>query len=65
MQKKQNSTGLVWFRNNLRVQDNYVLNEAIKNHKRTIAVYCFDPRDFETDKFGFKKTDKFRAKFLI
>ncbi|WP_435413013.1 DASH family cryptochrome [Psychroserpens mesophilus] len=65
MQKKQNSIGLVWFRNDLRVQDNTILNHAIRNHKFVIACYCFNPKDFETSKYGFKKTEKFRAKFLI
>ncbi len=65
MQEKQNNIGLVWFRNDLRVNDNSVLNEAIKHHQHIIAVYCFDPRYFEIDIFGFKKTEKFRAKFLI
>ena len=56
---------LVWFRNDLRVQDNNSLFEASKNKKNTIGVYCLDPRQFETNKHGFKKTEKFRAKFLL
>lgn len=64
MPKKQNNTALVWFRNNLRIQDNQPLAEAIKNHDRVIAAYYFDPRHFELDLFGFKKTEKFRAQFL-
>ncbi|WP_396601533.1 DASH family cryptochrome [Algibacter sp. R77976] len=65
MQKKQNNTSLVWFRNDLRVKDNNVLNQAITESKHIIAAYCFDPRQFENDEFGFKKTEKYRAKFLI
>ncbi|WP_242095066.1 DASH family cryptochrome [Aestuariivivens sediminicola] len=64
MQKKQN-IGLVWFRNDLRVSDNDVLHLATSNHEILIACYCFDPRHFENGTFGFKKTEKFRAKFLI
>ncbi|SHN14808.1 DASH family cryptochrome [Flavobacterium xinjiangense] len=63
MQEKQK--GLVWFRNDLRVQDNESLTNAIQENKTVIAVYCFDPRHFEKTSFGFKKTEKFRAKFLI
>lgn len=63
MQKKQK--GLVWFRNDLRVNDNQSLTRAINENESVIAVYCFDPRHFENTKFGFKKTEKFRAKFLI
>jgi len=56
---------LIWFRNNLRVQDNTSLLEATKNSGKTIGLFCFDPRYFAETKYGFKKTDKFRARFLI
>lgn len=65
MQKKQNNISLVWFKNNLRVQDNMVLNTAIKNSNHVIAVYVFDIRHFKPTSFGFKKTEKFRTQFLI
>ena len=65
MQEKQNNTSLIWFRNNLRVNDNISLQKAAENHKKVIAVYFFDPKLFKVDEFGFKKTAKFRAKFLI
>jgi len=64
MQKKQD-TSLVWFRNDLRIHDNISLANAIESNNRVIALYCFDPRHFEVDQFGFKKTEKYRAKFLI
>ncbi|KAA5823427.1 DASH family cryptochrome [Algibacter amylolyticus] len=64
MQTQQN-TGLVWFKNDLRVHDNIVLNSAIENNNAVIAVFCFNPDLFNTDTFGFKKTEKFRAQFLI
>ncbi|MBF8151531.1 DASH family cryptochrome, partial [Winogradskyella sp. F6397] len=54
-----------WFRNDLRTIDNAVLCEAQKNGNPLIAVFCFNPNHFAIDKFGFKKTEKFRAKFLI
>lgn len=56
---------LVWFRNDLRTQDNQSLYRATKNTGKTVGVYCLDPRQFETNKHGFKKTEKFRAKFLL
>lgn len=63
MQKKQK--GLVWFRNDLRVHDNESLHLAIKENEAVVAVYCFDPRHFAKTKYGFKKTEKFRAQFLL
>ncbi|TXD81312.1 DASH family cryptochrome [Subsaximicrobium wynnwilliamsii] len=65
MQKKQDHIGLVWFRNDLRVEDNSVLRQALDTHTKVIAVYCFDPRHYAETSYGFKKTEKFRAKFLI
>ncbi|TLP80991.1 DASH family cryptochrome [Maribacter sp. ACAM166] len=55
---------LIWFRNDLRVQDNTSLNEAMKGGK-VIGFYCFESIFFETDSFGFKRTEKFRGQFLI
>lgn len=54
----------VWFRKDLRVVDNTSLTKACMGEK-VIALYCFDPYYFETSPFGFKKTEKYRAKFLI
>jgi deoxyribodipyrimidine photo-lyase len=65
MQQQQIKKALVWFRNNLRVNDNISLKKAIDENQHTIAVYFFDPKYFEKDNFGFKKTEKFRAQFLI
>lgn len=58
-------TGLIWYRNDLRVNDHYGLCEARKNCDRLFAVYCFNPINFKNNKHGFKKTEKFRAQFLI
>nr|WP_321222484.1 DASH family cryptochrome [uncultured Psychroserpens sp.] len=65
MQTEQNNIALVWFRNDLRTKDNKVLNAALSKYQSVIAVYCFDPKHFENSNFGFKKTEKYRAKFLI
>lgn len=65
MQKKQNKNSLVWFRNDLRTQDNASLTNALKESETVIAIYCFDTYYFKKDKFGFIKTEKYRAQFLI
>lgn len=57
-------TSLIWFGNNLRVHDNEALHSAAKSDK-IIAVYFFDPRHFQINPFGFKKMERFRAKFLL
>ena len=58
-------TGLVWYRNDLRSQDNLSLKKAVDENDKVIAVYFFDPKQFSQTKFGFKKTEKYRAQFLI
>ena len=65
MQETQNKNALILFRNDLRINDNAVLDAILKSGKNIFAVYCFDPRHFEMTTYGFKKTEKFRAKFLI
>ncbi|WP_317124598.1 deoxyribodipyrimidine photo-lyase [Mesonia aquimarina] len=64
-EKQKQNCHVVWFRNDLRIQDNSSLTNAMKTSKKVIAIYCFDPRHFEETEFGFKKTGKFRAKFLL
>ena len=58
-------TILVWFRNDLRVQDNEILLEAARKADKVLPVYCFDPFYFKTTPAGTLKTGSFRAKFLI
>lgn len=67
-------TSIVWFRNDLRVQDNHVLTEAFTQLKeagdqgRLLCVYCFDPRQCGStaiSPFHSYKTGAFRSKFLI
>ena len=65
MQKKQDKTNLVWFRNDLRTQDNAVLYNACKSSTKVIGIYFLDPRHFEITKHGFKKTEKYRSQFVL
>ncbi|MGB6152692.1 MAG: DASH family cryptochrome [Pricia sp.] len=55
---------LIWFRNDLRIADNTSLKKACEG-EIVIAAYFFDPRHFAIGDFGFKKTEKYRARFLI
>jgi deoxyribodipyrimidine photo-lyase len=65
MQQQQKKTGLVWFRNNLRVNDNIALKKAVDENQQVVAAYFFDPKYFIKDEFGFLKTAKFRVQFLL
>ena len=63
--QKQKINSLVWFRNNLRVEDNSSLTNAINNSDKIIGFINLDPRNFAPTKYGFKKTEKYRVKFLL
>jgi deoxyribodipyrimidine photo-lyase len=58
-------TALVWFKTDLRIEDNETLVKAIAQSEKVIPVYCFDESHFETTSYGFKKTGSFRAQFLL
>ena len=58
-------TALVWFKTDLRLEDNETLVRAISQSQEIIPIYCLDDSHFETTRFGFKKTGSFRAQFLI
>ena len=63
--QKQKINSLVWFRNNLRVEDNSSLTNAINNSDKIIGYINIDPRNFISTKYGFKKIEKYRAKFFL
>ncbi|HMQ45920.1 MAG TPA: DASH family cryptochrome [Saprospiraceae bacterium] len=58
---------IVWFRQDLRLHDNEALTKALAYADEVVLVYVFDERTFmgKTRWFGFPKTGKFRAKFII
>jgi len=63
--QEQKINSLVWFRNNMRVEDNSSLTKAINNSENVIGFINIDPKNFLSTKYGFKKTEKYRAKFLL
>ncbi|KAB1154954.1 DASH family cryptochrome [Flavobacterium luteum] len=58
-------TAIVWFKTDLRLQDNETLVKALSQSDQIIPVYCFDDSHFEITSYGFKKTGSFRVQFLI
>ena len=61
----QEKKSIVWFTNNLRVFDNASLYRASKDSDKVIGYYNFQSKNFENDKWGFKRTEGFRLKFLL
>ena len=64
MSSKKN-TSIVWFRNNFRIEDNSALYNAVNQSDRVIGYVNIDPNNFIDTKYGFKKIEKYRAKFLL
>lgn len=63
--QQQQDTSLIWFRNDLRTQDNTVLLSALSTSKQVIGVYLLETNQFKINKYGFKKMEKYRVKFLL
>ncbi len=57
-------TVLIWFRNDLRIQDNEMLSRASERGETIVPVYCFDPRYYEKGIHGIRKTGINRARFI-
>lgn len=57
---------IVWFRQDLRLNDNEALDAALDCAEEVVPVYIFDSRIFEgKTSFGFPKTGAHRAQFII
>ncbi len=57
-------TGLVWFKNYLRLHDNEALQKAVEECEQLVFCFCVEPYLFQELKIGFRKTDVNRFKFL-
>lgn len=61
-----NKKAIVWFRQDLRLHDNEALHDALHSTSDIIPIFVFDTRTFQAQtRFGFPKTSKFRAQFII
>ena len=56
---------LIWYRNDLRIHDHEPLYQGLQEKASIVPFYCFDRRQFATTSFGFPKTGKYRAQFLL
>ncbi len=59
------TASIVWFRNDLRLDDHEPLHRALDTGGPATCVVCLDPRDFDTTPLGFPKTGPFRAQFRL
>ncbi|MDH6252440.1 deoxyribodipyrimidine photo-lyase [Chryseobacterium sp. H1D6B] len=57
-------TGLVWFKNDLRLHDNEVLTKAVQECDELIFCYAIEKSNFKKLDLGFRKCDVNRFKFM-
>lgn len=60
---------VLWFRNDLRLRDNAIVQEAVtkikaQEYDEVVPIYCYDPRFFALSRWGNSKTGAHRAAFL-
>ncbi len=57
---------ILWFRQDLRVHDNEALRDALVSGNEILPIFIFDDRVFNGyTSYGFRKTDKYRSRFII
>lgn len=55
---------MVWFRNDLRIQDHEALHRASLKDKEIVPIYIIDPRVYEANQFGIPRIGPYRRQFL-
>lgn len=74
VQSSMSRKALIWFRNDLRVRDNAILNivsqqqtssSSSAKYSEIICLYCFDPRYYRPTRYSKHKTGIYRSKFII
>lgn len=74
VQSPMSRKALIWFRNDLRVRDNAILNivsqqqtslSSPAKYNEIICLYCFDPRYYSPTRYSKHKTGIYRSKFII
>ncbi|GMH45558.1 hypothetical protein BSKO_13515 [Bryopsis sp. KO-2023] len=56
---------VVWFTSDLRLHDNEALLQANSESSSILPVFCVDPRAFKKSPGGFRRIDKYHAKFIL
>lgn len=57
--------GIVWLRDNLRLNDNYSLHQAMVENDKILPVFVIDQRWLEKDEWGNIRMGVFRTGFLL
>jgi len=61
---KKHEKSLIWFRRNLRLEDNPALFEGIQNSDRFLLLYIFDEKDWQQNPLGLRRSSDRKLYFL-
>ncbi|HET8859797.1 DASH family cryptochrome [Marivirga sp.] len=61
--KKKHQKSLIWFRRNLRIEDNQALLEGIQNSDRYLLIYIFDDKDWQENPLGIRRSSDLKLNF--
>ncbi|WKK76340.2 DASH family cryptochrome [Marivirga salinae] len=61
--RKKHQKSLIWFRKNLRIEDNQALLEGIQNSERYLLLYIFDEIEWKENPIGLKRSSDLKLKF--
>jgi deoxyribodipyrimidine photo-lyase len=56
---------LVWFKNDLRLDDNPALRQACEDADELVLFYAFEEESYRENEIGVSKTGAFRAQFIL
>lgn len=59
------TTGIIWFKTDLRLHDNETFVAALKENEQVVPVYCLDIEAFKQEQFGFRRMGARRLQFLL
>jgi deoxyribodipyrimidine photo-lyase len=61
--EKKHQKSLIWFRRNLRVEDNQALCEGVKNSEKYLFLYIFDEKEWKENPLGIQRSSDLKIKF--
>lgn len=61
---KKHQKSLIWFRKNLRLEDNQALWEGIQNSERYLMLYIFDEKEWKENPLQIRRSSDLKLNFL-
>jgi deoxyribodipyrimidine photo-lyase len=62
--KKKHQKSLIWFRRNLRLEDNQALWEGIQNSNSYLLLYVFDEKEWKENPLGISRSSDLKMNFV-